>query len=198
MDIPTVRYGMVWGMKTKTLDREEWLEHALKVVSRAGGAKLRIDHLVKEVGVTKGSFYWHFKNRDDFVRKLIDYWHARYTLTVSDYLDAYEGSSDDKLRQLMEMVFVEQLTRHDLAIRSWAIEEPKLRRLVKRTDDYRLSYLQRLFRGIGFDKDGADLRSRVFLGEAAWEAALFETMTKSQRQKKAKAFFDLLVGGVNR
>ena len=190
----TIWYGV--EMNAKTLSRVEWLENALNAVSRTGGAKLRIDSLVKKVGVTKGSFYWHFKNRDDFVRSLIDYWHARYTLTVSDYLDDFEGSAEDKLRKLMEMVFVEQLTRHDLAVRSWAIAEPKLQRLVKRTDDYRLNYLRRLFLGIGFDKDGADLRSRVFLGEAAWEAALFEKMARPQREKKAKAFFDLLVGDV--
>ena len=177
-----------------TLSREEWLDKALDVVSRVGGAKLRIGNLVKEVGVTKGSFYWHFKNRDDFVCSLIDYWHEHYTLTVSDYLDDYEGSPREKLRKLMEMVFVEQLTRHDLAIRSWVIAEPKLRVLVKRTDDHRLNYLRMLFRGIGFDKDGADLRAHVFLGEASWEGASFQTMTKSQRVKKAIAFFDLLVG----
>jgi AcrR family transcriptional regulator len=111
-------------VNAKTLSRVEWLENALNAASRTGGAKLRIDSLAKEVGVTKGSFYWHFKNRDDFVRSLIDYWHERYTLKVSDYLDVYEGSAKEKLHKLMEMVFVEQLTRHDLAIRSWAIAEP--------------------------------------------------------------------------
>lgn len=177
-----------------TLSRVEWLEKALDVVSRSGGDKLRIENLVKEVGVKKGSFYWHFKNRDDFVCSLIDYWHERYTLTVSDYLDEYEGSDEVKLRKLIEMVFVERLTRHDIAIRSWAIAEPKLQVLVKRTDDHRLSYLRKLFRGTGFDKEGADLRARVFLGEAAWEAASFEIMSRSQREKNAKNIFDLLVG----
>jgi AcrR family transcriptional regulator len=175
------------------LGREEWLERALDVVSREGGAKLRIATLVEAVGVTKGSFYWHFKNREDFVRSLIDYWHERYTLTVSDYLDGYEGGAEEKLRKLMKMVFVEQLTRHDLAIRSWAVAEPKLRSLVKRTDDHRLSYLRKLFMGIGFDEEASDLRSRVFLGEAAWEAAQFQRMSSSERARKADAFFELLV-----
>jgi AcrR family transcriptional regulator len=179
---------------TRTINREEWLERALDVVSLAGGAKLRIDNLVNEIGVTKGSFYWHFNNRDDFVRSLIDYWHEHYTLTVSDYLDGIDGSAEEKMRKLMEMVFVEQLTRHDLAIRSWAIAEPELRILVKRTDDHRLKYLRMLFMGMGFDEDEADLRAHVFLGKASWDAALFEKMTNAQRKKKAMDFFDLLVG----
>jgi AcrR family transcriptional regulator len=177
------------------LSREDWLEKALSVVSSKGGAKLRINNLVAGVGVTKGSFYWHFKHREDFVRSLIDHWHERYTLRVSDYLDDFEGSAQEKLRKLMEMVFVEQLTRHDLAIRSWAVAEPKLQALVKRTDDHRMNYLQMLFRGMGFTEEEAALRSRVFLGYAAWEAGLFETMTKSQREQKAIAFFELITGG---
>jgi len=178
----------------QNLSREEWLEKALNIVSREGGAKLRINNLVAEVGVTKGSFYWHFKDREDFVRSLVDHWHERYTLRVSDYLDDFEGSAEEKLRKLMEMVFVEQLTRHDLAIRSWAIAEPKLQTLLKRTDDHRMHYLRRLFRGMEFDEAEADLRARVFLGYAAWETALFETMTKPDREKKAMAFFELLAG----
>ncbi len=54
----------------KNLSRKEWLEKALSIVSREGAAKLRINNLVAEVGVTKGSFYWHFKDREDFVRSL--------------------------------------------------------------------------------------------------------------------------------
>ncbi len=177
------------------LSQEEWLERALDVVSREGGAKLRIAALVEAIGVRKGSFYWHFRNRDDFVRRLIDYWHERYTLTVSDHLDGIEGSAREKLRKLMNMVFVEQLTRHDLAIRSWAIAEPKLRDLVKRTDDHRLDYLRLLFTGIGFDEDASDLRARVFLGEAAWEAARFQRMSRTERSQKSEAFFELLVAG---
>ena len=161
------------------------------------GAKLRIERLVEVIGDTSGSFYWHFKNRDNFVRSLIDYWHEAYTLTVSGHLDKVDSSHYEKLRMLMNIVFVENLMRHDLAIRSWAIADPKLRPLVKRTDNHRLENLNMLFRGIGFDQDGADLRARVFLGEAAWEAALFEKMTKTQRTKKADNFFQLLVAGAD-
>ncbi len=179
----------------RTMSRQEWLEVALEVVSREGGAKLRIESLVRQVGVTKGSFYWHFKNRKEFIRSLIHYWDERYTLSVSDQLDEMEGSPEQKLRFLMEMVVVERLTRYDLAIRSWAVANPELQPLVKRSDEHRLNYLRKLFLGIGFDRDGADLRSRVFLGETAWEAARFEKMSKPRQRKHAMEFCDLLIAG---
>ena len=188
-----MKYGKMTVKKTsKPLTREQWLEKALDVLSAAGGAKLRIDKLVDQLGVTKGSFYWHFKNREDFVHQVIDYWHENYTLVVSDSLDQGGGSAEEKLRQLLDMVFVKRLTKYDLAIRSWAIGEKKLQPLVNRSDKHRLKYLRMLFSGIGFDKDGADIRARVLLGEASWEAALFEKMTKSQRKKKARELYELL------
>ena len=175
------------------LSRDEWLEKALVAVTRAGGARLRVESLVAAVGVSKGSFYWHFKSRDQFIAELIDYWHDRYTLSVARHFDAADVTEAEKLRQLMEMVYVDRLTRHDLAFRSWAIAEPKLRRLVKRTDMFRLDYLNRLFEGIGFDKDAADLRSRAFLAIAAWEATLFERMTRVKRVRRARALYNFLI-----
>ena len=60
-------------------DRERWLEAALEVLAREGQAKLEVVHLAAQLGVTKGSFYHHFKNRDDFVRSLTAYWSDVFT-----------------------------------------------------------------------------------------------------------------------
>lgn len=64
------------------LTREEWLAKALEVLARKGVAGMRIDALSKALGVTKGSFYWHFKNRDDFTKNLLDYWMSAFTTNV--------------------------------------------------------------------------------------------------------------------
>jgi len=182
------------GKTAGNLSRDDWLEKALDAVSRAGGARLRIQGLVDEVGVTKGSFYWHFKSREDFILSLIDYWHEAYTLTVSDFLNEYEGSARDKLYRLLNMVFVRKLTRHDIAIRAWAIEEPKIRSRVKRTDDFRLAYVRNLLTQIGFEEEAADFRARLFLGEASWEGWRYEDLTEAQREKKARDFYALMIG----
>jgi AcrR family transcriptional regulator len=183
--------------RKESLSREGWLEAALEVLSQKGGAKLRIDSLVRQVGVTKGSFYWHFKNREDFIHSLIDYWHENYTLNVSSYLDEVEGTPGEKLLLLMEMVFLNQLTRYDLAIRSWALAEPELQARLKRTDNHRIGYLKQLFQGMGFPGDAAEFRAHVFLGEASWEAALFKEMTDEQRRKHAHDLYALLVSGID-
>ena len=56
------------------MDRDSLLQRALLVVAREGGSELTIERLVAALGVTKGSFYWHFRDRSDFVRALAGHW----------------------------------------------------------------------------------------------------------------------------
>jgi AcrR family transcriptional regulator len=87
--------------------RDEWLERALEVISREPHGKLRIHELVKDLGVTRGSFYWHFKDRDDFVRSLAEYWDRWSTNQVIHAVERAGGDPINRLRTLMEFVFRE-------------------------------------------------------------------------------------------
>jgi phosphoenolpyruvate synthase/pyruvate phosphate dikinase len=62
-------------LQVPRMSREEFLQRALDAVAKIGYAKLRIHELVKQLWVTRGSFYWHFKDRDNFVRALVDHCH---------------------------------------------------------------------------------------------------------------------------
>ncbi len=176
------------------LSRDDWLAKALDALSRSGGERPRIDSLVAEIGVTRGSFYWHFKNRADFVSQLVDFWHRESTLVVSEYLDDLPASPREKLRELMKMVFVEELTRHDNAVRNWALGEPDIRQRVKAGDRFRLNYVRRLFEDCGFDAEQADFRAGIFVSQASREGDLFGRLTRRERIRRAANFFDLLVG----
>ena len=83
--------------KPSRYSRDEFLARSLDVLSQDGESKLRIDRLVDQLGVTKGSFYWHFENRADFVRSLADYWARSSTQVVIDDLETMAGSPEDRL-----------------------------------------------------------------------------------------------------
>ena len=75
------------------LSREKWLMRALDILAEEHNALLRIDDLVKRMGVTKGSFYWHFKDRDDFLTQLLDYWIHEFNEKVSEtFLNSDRGN----------------------------------------------------------------------------------------------------------
>ena len=59
--------------KKDRLAKADWLEKALQILAFEGVTKLTIDPLVKEIGVTTGSYYWHFKNRADYIQCLAEY-----------------------------------------------------------------------------------------------------------------------------
>ena len=94
-------------------DRERWLETALSVLATEGGARLRIESLVRSLGVTKGSFYHHFKNREDFVRALIDYWSKEFTESVIAIVNAHEVTPSERLLELTHHIEKEGLDRFE-------------------------------------------------------------------------------------
>lgn len=146
---------------TPRFDREAWLRAALEVLAHAGQAKLRVDNLASELGVTKGSFYHHFKNRDDFVRSLTAYWASAFTDWVIDELQKMEGTANERLLRLMQFIEREQLDRYDIAFRSWAAQDPFIAEDVKKVDLARYRFVRSLFVEMGFE--GADLEDRVQL-----------------------------------
>ena len=76
------------------LTRKNWLEFSLDLLIKEGNAKLRIDTLVQSMGVTKGSFYWHFKDRDDFILKLVEHWTLVSNQEVVEHMKQVQGSAD--------------------------------------------------------------------------------------------------------
>ncbi len=58
----------------RPLDRGAWLEAAADAIAEGGFGEARILTLAKKLGVTRGSFYWHFRGHDDFIRSLLERW----------------------------------------------------------------------------------------------------------------------------
>jgi len=178
---------MVKGKSQKRLSREQWLALALEEVTKVGGAKLRIDKLVQGLGVTKGSFYWHFKNRNDFVRSLAEFW-VRYTTgQVIERMDQVKGDAKDRLLALMEIIFTQGLDKYELPMRAWAAEEPHIAHVVQAAEAQRLAFINSLFAEIGFAGDELEMRARVFVCYAAGEHCFFTRENLEEQHKTIKA-----------
>jgi AcrR family transcriptional regulator len=178
---------MVNRKNQKRLSREQWLALALEEVAKVGGAKLRIDKLVQSLGVTKGSFYWHFKNRDDFVQSLAEFW-ARYTTgQVIERLAQVKGDAKDRLLTLMEIIFTIGLDKYELPMRAWAAEEPHIAHLVQEAEAQRLAFIRSILAEMGFQGSELEMRARVFVCYAAGEHVFFTRENVEEQQKTIKA-----------
>ena len=155
---------MVGVNKNRRLTREEWLAKALDVIAHERHGKLRVQKLVESLGVTRGSFYWHFKDREDFVRSLAEYWDKWSTDQVIEAVEGSRGDAKQRLRILMEFVFRNQLGQYDKAVRAWAFQEPTVEAAVRRSDRNRLAFVRSLFQEMGFAGDELETRVRAFVG----------------------------------
>jgi AcrR family transcriptional regulator len=142
----------------RPFDREAWLRAAMEVLAQEGQAKLRVDRLAKQLGVTKGSFYHHFASRDDFVRSLISLWSSDFTDRVIKQLGT-EVPASERLLHLMQLIEAEGLDRYDIAFRSWAAQDEMVAEEVRKIDAARYRYVRSLFAELGFK--GRELRERV-------------------------------------
>jgi len=172
--------------------REAWLAAALNVLAEEGQAKLRIDKLAADLGVTKGSFYHHFKCRDDFVEKLLDFWSRKYTDRVIKDISALPASPRERALEMMRLIVRERLDRYDIAFRSWAAQEPAVAEMVHRVDMRRHLFCKSLFAEMGFEGAELDFRTHAFLAYQVGRGAVYIPEAQrdpDERLRWAESFF---------
>lgn len=143
--------------------RERWLRAAMEVLANDGQAKLRIDDIAASLGVTKGSFYHHFKSREDFVESILAFWAESFTDYVVKTIEELEGNGEHKLLELTRLVEREGLDRYDIAFRSWAAQDRKVADVVEQVDAARYSFIESLFRDMGFKEPDLGMRVQIWL-----------------------------------
>jgi AcrR family transcriptional regulator len=145
----------------KRLDRHDWLVQGIETLRSSGIDAVCVEPMARSLGVTKGSFYWHFKDRGEFLDSLLEYWETQMTDKIAAHIEHSEGEPRRLLLALLEHIVTEEINRYDAAVRSWALYEDRAARVVARVDKRRLDYCRRLFLDMGFSPEQADIRSRM-------------------------------------
>jgi AcrR family transcriptional regulator len=146
---------MVIGMDDK-LSRETWLDAGLERLAAHGPQALRIMPIAEHLGVTKGSFYWHFKDLDDYRTALLAEWERRYTQQIIEDVERAGGDAAAKLRRLMSAHAASALgPQVTFSLRLWAMTDARVKKAVARVDEARLAYLAGLLSALGWSKRDA-------------------------------------------
>jgi AcrR family transcriptional regulator len=141
------------------LDRAAWLDAGLAVLAEAGPAGIKIPAIAKRLGVTKGSFYWHFRDLVNFENELLAAWEQQYTLDVIRRLDDSESDATQRLRRLLSMSSKTNM-RLANAVRQWSAIDARASRAQKRVDRERLKYVSALLRDVGWSAEEASTLAR--------------------------------------
>ena len=178
----------------RRLNREQWLARALEVLAREGEGKIRVDTLVRKIGVTKGSFYWHFEDLKDLGSGVIDYWATRMLGVVRNH-DDLTGPPGDNLLQVMEDITREDRGRYEAAMRTWAKSDERAEQAVTRVDEARIEWTTGVFREIGFSPEQAEIRGRMMVLYEYGEAQFSLPASLEQRLEWVKLRHEILTCG---
>ena len=168
------------------LTREAWLANALDILAE-DPEHLRIDELASRLGVSKGSFYWHFENRSDFVHSLAEYWRDTNTQVVADAISELDGTAEERLYALMKFVRENRSARYDLAVRAWARHEPEILPVIREVDNIRLATVRRIFADMGFEEPELSVRTRTFVVAHAFDHAMSIGLSRKETLEQLEA-----------
>lgn len=144
-----------------TLTRDDWLAGAMELLRERGVGGVRILTLAQRMGVSRGSFYWHFKDLADLLGGMREWWDREMTDSVIRHTEAFTVPAPKWLQALGEFILTSGLNRYDTALRSWAHGDEKTRAVLARVIQKRVGYVTSLFRGAGFSPSEATARGHL-------------------------------------
>jgi AcrR family transcriptional regulator len=157
---------------TDQLSVTDWLDQGLRVLAASGFTALKAEPLAKAMGVSRGSFYWHFADVGAFHAAILKHWRE---VAAEQIIDDLESTTDEPLPRLLRRAFGGRLAL-EKAVRSWATLDPKARSAVQAIDRRRLNYVEGLLRASGLSPQMACPRAQIlywaFLGFAQSEKPL--------------------------
>lgn len=185
----------------ETLDEAAWVEAALELLSEESIEKVGVEPLAKKLGVTKGSFYWHFKDRSALHDAMLRTWKRRATLAIIQRVEHSGASPAERLRQMIDLPYHSpksySAARVELAIRAWARRDKSAANAVAEVDEQRLTFLASLLKRIGFDDLDASVRAYLIYSYNIAESLIVTSHTVGNqrllaaRRDRAR---DILIG----
>jgi AcrR family transcriptional regulator len=155
--INTVMYGP--RRMTRRLTAQDWIDFALKTLAREGFQALKADVLARKLGVSRGSFYWHFTALGAFHARVVGHWREQATEAIIAGLERYH-SREQRLDVLLRGALGHS-ARLEVRMRAWADENPVAARVLADIDRRRRAYIERLLIEAGIPPALAATRAQL-------------------------------------
>lgn len=166
---------------SQRLSRSKWLDHSLAQLAEHGPQALKADTLCRSIGVSRGSFYWHFKSLAKFQDALLDHWRQVKVVATITQLETGGGSAIDRLRTLIEFA-VGADRELEGAMRAWAVASPRVADAVRELDAQAMGYVEALLLEAGLSATVAKSRAHIiysaYLGQAIMGTLTPEEQTR--------------------
>ena len=143
------------------LSVQDWVQAGFGLLAEDGIKALIIDRLCRRLGVTKGSFYWHFADMKAYRQALIDTWAAVRDQDRGDFEALSTLPPRERLSRMMNSLVGPRHWMLERAMREWARSEDNVAEAVRASDRRVLRAVRQVFLDDGFDPDEADMRANA-------------------------------------
>lgn len=127
--------------------------------------QVRVEAIARELNVSKGSFYWHFKNRDDLLGAVLELWTQEATVGVSDRVEQRARNPADRLLMFLRLPLnskrASKASDLEIAILGWARRSRMAEDAVALVDQLRIERLVVIFKELGFGSAQSEFRAHV-------------------------------------
>ncbi|MEY4763678.1 MAG: hypothetical protein RI907_351 [Pseudomonadota bacterium] len=176
------------------LTPQDWIDAALAHLVDHNIDAVRVDVLARKMGVTRGSFYWHFTDRDDLLKRVLQHWR---TTTTEAVIARFQGRDPvTVVRELLALPAhgrtAAQASSVEQAVREWARRDPTAREMLDEVDNRRLTYFAECFTALGHDAAEARLRAFMLYGSMISDSLLGSPGNEGDRQARMTRVHDLL------
>jgi AcrR family transcriptional regulator len=143
--------------------QEGWLKAAYESLLESGVDSVKILPLAKRLNLSRTSFYWFFKDREELLSALVSRWREKNTGAIVKQSEAYAESLAEAMLNVFDCWLDEELfdSKFEFAVRSWALQSEDILAEVRLADQVRMEALVQMFKRFGHPEATADVRART-------------------------------------
>lgn len=193
----SMKKQMAGEAESPDVGREYWLAAARQAFIEGGVENVKVDRLARTLNVTRGGFYWHFKNREDLLKALLASWEQTNTRSMIEALEALPPGDGAAKFDAISRVWIQEKgfsPAYDAAVRDWARTSPEVAAVVRRVDKRRIKLVQTVFEECGFEPNEAYTRAQILYFHQVGYYAMGVKESMPARLKNIPLYFKALTG----
>ena len=160
--------------------KEDWIKLGYQLFSEKGIAGIVIETMAKKLSCNKSSFYWHFKSKQAFITDLVAYWVETETIQIISNTEKVDGIKE-KFARFLEITFKnEPYLEFIFFLKRYAKSHPEIQTIIDDIDAQRLNFTAHLFQELGYTKEIAQVKARIFYNYLIG----YHEMLKNKKQSK--------------
>jgi AcrR family transcriptional regulator len=172
---------------------DDWIDEGFALIAQEGMRAIKIDRLCERLGVTKGSFYWHFSDVGAYFRALTEAWAEAQRASRASLEKAEALAPRERLSAMMRHLTSPRQWMLERAMREWARWDPELAAEVRASDRWVFGEVRRAFRDAGFPARDATVRARAAFAAGVGFIHLAESPPRAGEAGEHERFLEIML-----